>query len=466
MASPNDTSEERQIYTEVVESINRSRGESDSFHLEPIKWESYAYPEAGDPQGTINRLLEDAELVIILFWNKIGAPTKNFPSGTMEEFSIAYEKFTKTGKPSIKIYFRKPSAPKSKSDAEEHKKLFDFKESIRDLALYKDYESPENFRTLLYEHIGGWLSKRIDRNAKLEDRRALSEPSDGKSIVKEVFEKIGQKYDGEKSRLSFGIKMLDEVVGEIEEKSLILVAGHMGSGKTALMITLMNQVSVRNGVPALFFSMRSNKLEIMQKLLSNVSYVDIDRLKKGMITKEDWAKMTSAAGRLVDAPLFIDDNPEMTLKDLKTQVDRFQKSHKIGLVILDGLSYLSGEDGKVGYRMRILSRQLQIPIIATVQLDIPKRISIRPTLNDLDLFGDLKTEADVIVFLDKPLQGDWDQEAGYRDAIIAKNSGGPLDKCGIILMPQYCVFIDRLFIEHPDEKKQTTKNNENGLSQT
>ncbi|MGD0884333.1 MAG: DnaB-like helicase C-terminal domain-containing protein [Thermodesulfovibrionales bacterium] len=447
MASPDDTSEERRIYTEVVESINRSRGTLEDFYLEPVKWESYAYPETGNPQDIINRLLEDAELVIIVFWNKIGAPTKNFPSGTMEEFFVASDNFRATGKPSIKIYFRKPSVPKNKVDAEELVKLFEVKESIKNMALYKDYETQEDFRKLLHEHINGWLSKNMIKSAVVDvgivTSRMLSDPTDSRILLKDIFEKVEEKYDGKKSKLNFGLEALDDIVGEIEERNFILVAGDTASGKTSLLLTVVKNTAIFNAVPILYFSMRSRKREIMEKLLSNASEVDVDSLKRGRLRKDDWHKITSAASMIGEAPIFIDDNTEMTLQDLTNQAEIFQKNHKMSLVIIDGLNYVSGEEGRVGYGVRLLSRHLHAPIIATLQLATPRRPA--PIMSDLDPFGDIKTEADVVLFLCPRVRVNWSEKHNGKvnwDIIVAKNTGGPTATCEVDLIPNFCAFVD------------------------
>lgn len=445
MASPSDTSEERKAFASVVQSINRSRAEKAGFHLAPILWEEYAYPEAENPQAIINKLLADAELVIVVFWNKFGAPTKRFPSGTMEELFLSLNKRKTTGWPSIKIYFRTPLPPRSMDDIEELKRIFETKESLKDLALYKEYPTVEEFKGLLQEHINAWLSdygsKKQTRERKIKpkvSKSILNEPSDCKGIIKDVFKKLEKKYDGEKSRITFGVEDLDDALGEIEDNNLLIVAGDMTSGKTALMLTLAYNAAVINRVPTLYFTTRSNKEDIGRILLCSISQTNIDLFKKGFVKKDDWHKLVKNASQLIDAPLFFDDNLKVSVDEIREQVSRLKRSIQIGLIIVDEINYLIYKKAKIGKKLRILSRDLKLPIVATVYLENPKRRPSIPMLMDLDPMGDLKKEADTIIFSHRPQRVSSGLSKNTIEVIIAKNKNGPCLTFEKYYMPAYC----------------------------
>lgn len=447
MASPSDTAKERKVFTEVVNSINRSRAENEGFYLEPVLWEKYAYPEAENPQVIINKLLADAELVVVVFWNKFGAPTKNFPSGTMEELSLSLQKKKDTGIPSIKVYFRLPSPPKNVKDTEEQKKIFEVKETIKDVALYKDYSTIEEFKSLLHEHINAWFTDYISKpkkkiKTKPVKKLILNEPSECKSLVKDFFMKIEKKYDGEKSKLQFGMEDLDNVIDEIEDINFLLVGGEVASGKTTLLLTLAHNSAIKNRIPTLIFSMKSKKQEIIHRLLSSESKIRSDFLKRAWLKKEDWASLTLAAGRLVDVPLFFDDNPKMTIDDIRNQIARFKQKHKLGLVIIDGLNYIVGAKTKLGQELRLISREMHIPIVATAQVKISRKYDKRPTLDDLDLFGDIKEDADIIIFLYRGESIARGIHKNTVEIIIAKNNNGPLLTAEKYFLPEFCCFED------------------------
>ena len=433
MASPSDTSEEREAFVEVINSINRSRAAKKGFHLEPVVWEKYAYPEAENPQQIINKLLDDAELVVVAFWNKFGAPTEKFPSGTMEELFLSISKRKATGAPSIKIYFKTPLPPKTMHDIDELRKIFETKESLKDRALYKEYTTVEEFKSLLHEHINAWFSgygeKRLPKKRNVGRKnsdRILREPSVCKDVIQDVFMAVEKRYDGKKSGIAFGLEDLDEAIGEIEDINLLVVGGDMASGKTSLLLALAHNTALLNRVPTLFFTTRANERDIGSNLLCSVSQVDVNFLKMGFLKVEDWHKLTSAAGRLAEAPLFFDDNPRMSIEEIRDQVIRLKTKHQVGLIIIDEVNYLTSAKTEIGKQLRLLSRDLDLPIVVTVHLKTSERRYHTPDMKDLDAMGDLKKEADTVIFIARGEQ----IRAGCRsltsEIVIAKNKNGPI----------------------------------------
>lgn len=445
MASPDDLYEEREMFGKVIEAINRSRGDTEGFHLEPIIWEKYAYPEADNPQAIVNKILGDAALVVVAFWNKFGAPTKEFPSGTMEEFSKAFEKRKMTGKPSIKIYFRQPEPSKVLPQIEELQKILEFKQSIKDKALYKEYTGAQGFKDLLQEHINAWLSSDIIfvQQAASDVTNAIKiEPvSDVRSLLKDYFVEVEKKYEGfKKPSIYFGLTQLDHLVGGLDEHNLILVAGEESTGKTTLLITVANSVSSLDKT-ILFISPRLHKKEIVERLICNSGGVALSRLKRGELRQEDWPGMAIAAGRLSEQSIYIDDNYSISTDHLRNVIAQEIFSHAVQLVIIDGVNYISDEASKLGQILRMISREFQIPVIGSVHIG-PAYLRLqnlsrdkRPTLRDLDKFTDLRSEADIIIFMHR------DTDTIYHnEIIIGKNKDGPLGVIKVRLLPQLCKF--------------------------
>jgi len=446
MASPDDLYEERKIFGEIIEAINRSRGGAEGFHLEPIIWEKYAYPEANNPQSIVNKLLDDAALVIVVFWNKFGAPTKEFPSGTMEEFSKAFEKRKITGKPSIKIYFRQPDPPKALLHIKELQKIFEFKESIKDEALYKNYLDVQAFKDIVQEHINAWIS--IDmKSAHLSPNKvtnAAKEPvSDMRSLVKDYFIEIEKKYIGlEKPGIYFGISQLDHLLRALEEQNLVLVAGEAATGKTTLLITITNSVASL-GKTVLFISPRLRKKEIIDRFICHSGGVAWNRLKSGDLREQDWPPLTMAAGRLSELSIYIDDNCSTSISYIRDVIADVITTHRLGLIIIDGMIYIHHENGKLGQALRVLSRECRVPIIGSLDLSTimankrhygPDR---RPILEDLDKFVDFRTEADTVIFTYRNTNTD---STDCYEIIVAKNKDGPIGVVNVRLISQLCKF--------------------------
>jgi hypothetical protein len=144
--SPGDVIEERKMSYEVLNNWNCINAKSFKIILNPIGWEINSYPESGaSPQEILNRqLLDDADILIAIFWTRIGTPTKEYPSGSIEEVS----KHIKAGKP-VLIYFSNAYVDPRQYNAEQYSKLMEFKREIRGNSFYKEYESKEKFENIL-----------------------------------------------------------------------------------------------------------------------------------------------------------------------------------------------------------------------------------------------------------------------------------------------------------------------------
>lgn len=444
-ASPSDLDQERAIFSEIIEALNRSRTHKEGFHLEPITWGKYAYPDTQNPQIIINKLFEDADLIIVAFWNKFGAPTDSFPSGTMEEFSLAYDRKKNTGTPSIKLYFREPTPPRTSEEIEELKKIIEFKESVSNIALYKEYSDLDKFKSLLQEHINAWFSDYISQPKKASDqlhpKRTYSNPSACRNLVEDVFIKMESKYDGliagETAKLSFGIQRLDELIGAIEDLNLLILAGDESSGKTALILTLINNISTTNKVPTLYFAMRDDKQSATLRLLSNKAKVDARNIAQGFLGKADWHKITSAAGALSEAPLFIDDNSVLPFNELREIISSFKRLHNIQLVVIDGLNYITGNKESLGQELVLMSKSLNVPIISSVRIETPTRFDKHPEKEDLNKFNDIYAEADIIVFLyRKGLYEPVEIDNDIVEAIVAKHRASFTGRVNLLFSPQ------------------------------
>lgn len=443
MASPSDVKDERKLFTEVVESINRSRAHAENIHLEAVTWGKYAYPDAENPQEIINKLFNDAELLIVVFWNKFGAPTKTFPSGTMEEFSLAYAKRQATGAPSIKIYFRTPKALLRSDDLIELKKVLEFKEMIKDSTLYKEYKNISEFKSLLQEHINGWLTEysslKIKQTAK-HSEKVLKQLDHSKTMIKEYFKDIEAKYEKNwVPKFSFGLKSIDDAMSSFEVGGLLLIGGIESSGKTSLALSLVNK-AILGKIPTLYFGLRLSKKDITHRLLCSVAKIDTVRLNNGYLHESDWPKIVRAAGYLSEGPLIVDDNPMLSVSEIEDQIERANRSQKTELVVIDGINYITSGQEKLGRELRSIARHFKLSIVATVQLNRSSRLDQRPHLKDIDSYGDLRSESDIIFFTyrnEEPLN--WD-ELNASEIILAKHPFVPTQSVAVTFMDKIYQF--------------------------
>lgn len=156
IASPGDVADERKIIREVIHEWNDINANASKVVLSPIGWEAHSSPELGArPQEFINkRVLKDCDLLVGVFWTRIGSPTRNSISGTVEEI---YE-HTKTGKPTMLYFSGKPVAPDN-LDANQYKSLKEFKEKCKELGLIEYYDTDDEFRIKFYRQLQICLTK-------------------------------------------------------------------------------------------------------------------------------------------------------------------------------------------------------------------------------------------------------------------------------------------------------------------
>jgi len=160
ISSPSDVEEERDIIKDVADSINRAEGELRGFHLKVIGSET-TIPGLGDPQDLINITAEQADLVLIIFWRKFGTPTKNYPSGTIEEFALAMESYDKCGKPEVMVHFRDVD--------NQPKNICEFRKQLENnrSAYYSSYSDTVEFRELIHRYLVMWSATVISTSDNL-----------------------------------------------------------------------------------------------------------------------------------------------------------------------------------------------------------------------------------------------------------------------------------------------------------
>ncbi len=191
-----------------------------------------------------------------------------------------------------------------------------------------------------------------------------------------------------------GYTDLDHELFGLQPSNLVVVGARPSMGKTAFAIGLAAHAA-RSGIPVLFFSLEMSHLEIAQRVLCSESRVDANRLRNGKLAESDWSKIAAAIGRIGTAPLFIDDNPSLTVMDIRAKARRMKATEGgLGLVVVDYLQLMTGrnsaenrqvEISEISRGLKILARELKIPVVALSQLsrNLEARADKRPMLADL-----------------------------------------------------------------------------------
>ena len=207
-------------------------------------------------------------------------------------------------------------------------------------------------------------------------------------------------------------------------------------GKLDLIISISSQIAIENDKPILIFSMKYSGEKITRKFTCLLSSLNSQSLLRGLMKDSEWVRLTQAASRLGDAPIFIDDRPIITLSDLVSQTRRINNKNKLGLLVIDDLQHITIEDDsnilssapQITRQLRALAKEIQVPLLTSSQLipEIENRPNKRPQINDFGSWDILADDANVILFpyRDEFYHPSSQSNEGILEVIVAKNDYG------------------------------------------
>ncbi|MCL4449257.1 MAG: replicative DNA helicase [Actinobacteria bacterium] len=247
---------------------------------------------------------------------------------------------------------------------------------------------------------------------------------------------------------------LDTKLAGLQPSNLIIVGARPSMGKTSFALGLVSHAAVVEKTPVLLFSLEMSHLEITQRLLCTQAEVNVSHIRNGKLQEEDWLKISKGMGPLGDAPIFIDDDPSLTLIDIRARARRLKSRENIGLVVIDYLQLMSGREtsenrqieiSEISRGLKIMARELDIPVVALSQLsrNLELRSDHHPVLADLRESGALEQDADVVLFIyrDEIYNPD-SPDKGKAEIMIAKHRNGPTGMVYLTFMEQYTKFLN------------------------
>ncbi len=276
-----------------------------------------------------------------------------------------------------------------------------------------------------------------------------------KDIIRSSIEMIDALYQrkGMLTGVATGFVDLDQQLAGLQPADLVIVAGRPSMGKSSFALGVAENVSLLNKVGVAVFSLEMSKESIVQRMLCSHGRIDAHSVRTGMLSASDWPKLTQAAGKLSEAPIYIDDSPGMSILELRAKARRLKSRHNIGLIILDYLQLMSESDASSENRqqevsvisrgLKALARELNIPVVAVSQLSRApeRRESFRPRLSDLRESGAIEQDADVVLML---FREDYYQQTeenkGLSEVIIAKQRNGPTGVVKLAFIKEYTRF--------------------------
>ena len=264
-----------------------------------------------------------------------------------------------------------------------------------------------------------------------------------KSLLKEAIGRIEMAYEakGGLTGLPSGFDDLDRLTSGLQPSDLILLAARPSMGKTALTLNLAANVALRKKKSVAFFSLEMSSIQLLMRLISSESGVDSKQIQRGDVSPDEWAAIMGACDNLYNAPLYIDDNSNINVAELRSRARRIQSEHGLDLIIIDYLQLMQGrhtgsndnrqqEVADISRSLKSLARELKVPVIALSQLSrsVENRQIKRPMLSDLRESGSLEQDADIVMFLYREDYYIKDTEnQNITELIVAKHRNGPVD---------------------------------------
>lgn len=275
-----------------------------------------------------------------------------------------------------------------------------------------------------------------------------------KDIIKSSIEMIDNLYQrkGMITGLPTGFIELDQQLAGLQSADLIVVAGRPAMGKSSFALCVAEHVALTQKAGVAIFCPEMSKENVVQRMLCSHARINAHSVRSGMLSTSDWPNLTKAAGKLSEAPIFIDDSPGISVLELRAKARRLKSRHDIHLVIIDYLqlmeesSYAENRQQEISVisrNLKALARELNVPVIAVSQLSRApeRRESFRPRLSDLRESGAIEQDADVVLMLFREdYYNPTDENRGIADVIIAKQRNGPTGTVKLAFISEYTRF--------------------------
>ena len=278
-------------------------------------------------------------------------------------------------------------------------------------------------------------------------------------LLADAFDRIEElhKNKGALRGLKTGFRDLDKKTAGFQKGDLIIIGARPAMGKTTFAQNLAYNIASINKKGVLFFSMEMAANEIVDRMISDISGVDNWKMRTGNLSDEEFQRIGDALGEMDEIPIYIDDTSSMTIVELRNKARRAMHDHEIGIVIVDYLQLIQGTDRYKGQRvqevteisrgLKILARELQIPVVALAQLsrNVTGRDDPRPVLSDLRESGSIEQDADLVMFLHRPdyyrQNDDNYEETHITELLIQKHRHGAVGKIELYFHPELLRFM-------------------------
>ncbi|MBL7129451.1 MAG: replicative DNA helicase [Ignavibacteria bacterium] len=308
-----------------------------------------------------------------------------------------------------------------------------------------------------YNMLDNAEQKILEISESLSKKKVISV----KDEIEHVIEELGERRHSDTRGIigiPTGFDILDDKTAGFQNSELIIIAGRPSHGKTALATNIARYAVVEKNKSVVFFSLEMSFRELILRLLASEASVDGKLLKSGKSPSQEWERVQATYHKL-KGNFFIDDSSELSVLELRAKARRLKREHGIDMVIVDYLQLVKGQDNaerrdlEVAYvsrSLKALAKELEIPVVACSQLNrsIEQRgKEKRPQLADLRESGAIEQDADVVLFVHRPVIGMSKEEqknnpdkVNIADIVIGKQRNGPTDEFQLVFVDKYAKF--------------------------
>ncbi len=259
---------------------------------------------------------------------------------------------------------------------------------------------------------------------------------------------------GKMTGVPTGFHDLDARMNGMHPGQMIVVAARPGVGKSTIGLDFARTASIKHGLTSAIFSLEMSRQEITMRLLSAEATIGLNHLRGGTMSDADWSKLARHMGRVSEAPLFIDDSPNLTMMEIRAKCRRLKQRHDLRLVVIDYLQLMTSgkkvesrqqEVSEFSRSIKLLAKELDVPVVAISQLNRgpEQRTDKKPMISDLRESGSIEQDSDVVILLHR--EDMYEREsprAGEADIILAKHRNGPTDTITVAFQGHYSRFVD------------------------
>ena len=290
-----------------------------------------------------------------------------------------------------------------------------------------------------------------------DNRQAFSFRSIGE-VVEETIDMLEKVYKSKQplTGIPTGIDRLDQMTAGFQSSEFIVIGARPSVGKTALALNMASFIAFNKKIPSAFFSLEMSHLALNMRLVSSEAMIDGNKLRSGFFSSSEFPKIIAIAGKMHEAPFYIEDTPNMKLLDLRSMARKARAQYKIEIIFIDYLGLIRHENGnlpryeqisEISRSLKSLARELQIPVVVLCQLNRDAQWEV-PTLANLRDSGSIEQDADLVLFLhrEQARKGKKDEEEQVpsdvipTDLIIAKQRNGPVGAIKLEFQSKFAKF--------------------------